>query len=517
MRSEHAASGAWIRGSLQGRLLTGLLSVVLLVWAVTAVSTWFDVRHELDELLDSHLAQAAALLVVQQAREIEDADEPLDAPQLHRYAPRVAFQVWHEGRLAMRSANAPTVPMVALDAPADTAVQPPGQLHQSRPLGSLRDDDAQDRPRGNLRGNLRDDLHDNLRGNQHNDPAQRAEGFVLGFHTVPLAGTDWRVFVAPGAERDVRVLVGEQVASRDDILWAVLHSTLRPMALALPLLALAIWWLVRQGTAPLRTLSRTLAARHPQALVPVALDGAPTEMAPLLDALNRLFERITAMVEAERRFTADAAHELRTPIAAIRAQAQVALAETDDAGRAHALRATLAGCDRATRLVEQMLTLSRLEAGAAPALATVDLSALARRVAAELAPRALARQQALSLEADAPHPVLGNDTLLAVLLRNLIDNALRYSPAGAEVQVAVSTTADGVCLQVRDSGPGLAETDRQRLGERFFRVLGSDQAGSGLGWSIVRRIAAVHGASVEVATSAALGGLSVSVWWPAVR
>ena len=500
MRSEPAASGAWIRGSLQGRLLTGLLSVVLLVWAVTAVSTWFDVRHELDELLDSHLAQAAALLVVQQAREIEDADEPLDAPQLHRYAPRVAFQVWHEGRLAMRSANAPTVPMVALDAPADTAVQPPGQLHQSRPLGSLRDD-----------------LHDNQRGNQHNDPAQRAEGFVLGFHTVPLAGTDWRVFVAQGAERDVRVLVGEQVASRDDILWAVLRSTLKPMALALPLLALAIWWLVRQGTAPLRTLSRTLAARHPQALVPVALDGAPTEMAPLLDALNRLFERITAMVEAERRFTADAAHELRTPIAAIRAQAQVALAETDDAARAHALRATLAGCDRATRLVEQMLTLSRLEAGAAPAMATVDLSALARRVAAELAPRALARQQALSLEADAPHPVLGNDTLLAVLLRNLIDNALRYSPAGAEVQVAVSTTADGVCLQVRDSGPGLAETDRQRLGERFFRVLGSDQAGSGLGWSIVRRIAAVHGASVEVAASAALGGLSVSLCWPAVR
>ena len=110
--------------------------------------------------------------------------------------------------------------------------------------------------------------------------AQRAEGFVLGFHTVPLDGTDWRVFVAQGAERDVRVLVGEQMASRDDILWAVLRSTLKPMALALPLLALAIWWLVRQGTAPLRSLSRLLAARHPQALAPVLLDDAPSEMAP---------------------------------------------------------------------------------------------------------------------------------------------------------------------------------------------------------------------------------------------
>ena len=148
-------------------------------------------------------------------------------------------------------------------------------------------------------------------------------------------------------------------------------------------------------------------------------------------------------------------------------------------------------------------------------MAPVDLSALARRVAAELAPRAMQRQQILGLDAEAPHPVNGNETLLAVLLRNLIDNALRYSPTSAEVQVAVSATADGVMLQVQDSGPDLAEPDRQRLGERFFRVLGSEQTGSGLGWSIVRRIAAVHGATITVDRSAALGGLSVSVRWPA--
>lgn len=500
MRGVPMSWRGWLGGSLQGRLLAGLLGVVVLVWAGTAASTWVDVRHELDELLDSHLAQAAALLVAQQAREHEDSDEPLDAPQLHRYAPRVAFQVWHEGRLAMRSANAPTMPMVALGVPAGTTAPP------AAAATGLRDgdhDDHHDRPRREQRPDKR------------SDGELRADGFVLGFHTVPLDGVDWRVFVAQGAERDVRVLVGEQVASRDDILWALLRGMLQPMALALPLLALAIWWAVRVGMAPLRTLSRTLAARHPQALAPVLLDGAPSEMAPMLDALNRLFERITAMVEAERRFTADAAHELRTPIAAIRAQAQVALAETDDAARAHALRATLAGCDRATRLVEQMLTLSRLEAGAAPALASVDLSALARRMAADLAPLAIARQQTLSLDAEAPQPVNGNETLLAVLLRNLIDNALRYSPAGAEVQVAVSTAPEGVLLQVQDSGPGLAEADRQRLGERFFRVLGSEQAGSGLGWSIVRRIAAVHGATVEVGRSAELGGLSVSVRWPA--
>jgi two-component system sensor histidine kinase QseC len=302
----------------------------------------------------------------------------------------------------------------------------------------------------------------------------------------------------------------------------VLRGTLWPLALALPLLALLIWWAVRQGTAPLRALGQALAARDAQALGPVTLPDVPAEMAPMLHALNQLFGRITTMVAAERRFTADAAHELRTPIAAIRAQAQVALAERDDAHRAHALRATLAGCDRATHLVEQLLMLSRLEAGDTapngasngPPASPVDLGALAQRVAAEMAPRAIERRQTLGLDAAPGCTVAGQPTLLAVLLRNLIDNALRYSPDGTEVRLALSVAGGQVRLQVDDSGPGLADADLQRLGERFFRVLGSGQEGSGLGWSIVRRIAAAQGAVVEVARSATLGGLAVAVRWP---
>jgi two-component system sensor histidine kinase QseC len=446
--------------SLQGRLLVGLLGAVVLVWLATATVTWLDARHELDELLDSHLAQAAALLVVQQAAELgEDEDaRTTDTPQLHRYSPQVAFQVWHDGRLVLRSAAAPATPMVA-DAPG------------------------------------------------------------TGFHVARFDNADWRVFVARGAERDVLVYVGEQVASRDHILWAIVRGLLGPMALALPLLAAAIWWAVRRGTAPLRALGSTLAQRHPQALEPVAVPGAPTEMLPMVDALNRLFERITTMVVAERRFTADAAHELRTPIAAIRSQAQVALAETDAAERAHALRATLAGCDRAARLVDQLLTLSRLEAGAASSGATagapVDLDSLAQRVVGDLAPHAIDRHQTLGLDAEPGCQVQGSDTLLAVLLRNLVDNALRYSPDGAEVRVAVARAGGQVQLQVDDSGPGLADSDLARLGERFFRVLGSGQDGSGLGWSIVRRIAAAQGATVAVDRSPSLGGLAVTVRWPA--
>lgn len=480
--------------SLQGRLLAGLLGTVVAVWLAAAAATWLDMRHELDEMLDSHLAQAAALLVVQTAGDIgEDARTP-DAPQLHRYGPRVAFQVWHEGRLARRSANAPDAPMVT--AAALASARPERDDHHSH------------------------DQDDKARRSDHKDPdhAERRPapaGVGLGFHTARFNGADWRVFVARGAEQDVRVYVGEQQDTRDDILLALVRGMLWPMALALPLLALAIWWAVRRGTVPLRLLGRTLAARDPQALAPVLVPGAPAEMQPMLDALNRLFDRITAMVAAERRFTADAAHELRTPIAAIRTQAQVALAQTDASARDHALRATLAGCDRATRLVDQLLTLSRLEAGAAPASAQLDLGALARRVVAELAPRAIDQGQTLGLDAAAGCMVPGNDTLVAVLLRNLVDNALRYSPAGAELRVVVARGDGQVRLQVDDGGPGLVEADLARLGERFFRVLGSGQDGSGLGWSIVRRIAAAQGAKVVVARSTTLGGLAVTVQWPA--
>jgi two-component system sensor histidine kinase QseC len=256
-----------------------------------------------------------------------------------------------------------------------------------------------------------------------------------------------------------------------------------------------------------------LTERQPQALQPVIIVGAPSEMTPMLGALNGLLERIGGLMESERRFTADAAHELRTPIAAIRAQAQVALAEADDAQRRHALQATLEGCDRATRLVEQLLTLSRLDAGSAPPVNALDLVELVRRVVADVAPQAVQKQQTIEVDAPQPCRVPGDATLLAVLVRNLVDNAVRYSPGHATVKVALTQRDAQVMLSVDDSGPGMTTPDMQRLGERFFRVLGSGEGGSGLGWSIVRRIAAVHNAVVRVARSDALGGLRVEITW----
>lgn len=442
--------------SLQARLLAPLLLLLTLVWLGAGFMTWFDTRHELDELLDGHLAQAAALLVMQQGT-AHETDLAQDAPALHKYAPRVMFQVFHEGRLVQHSANA-----------------------GSTPISSQAD----------------------------------------GFSSVRLAGdAQWRVFATRGGENDVQVFVGEQTDSRDSILWAVLQGVLLPLIVALPLLALVGWWTVRRGLAPLRQLSQLLGQRKPQALEPLALANLPSEMEPMVRALNDLFERIDHMMISERRFTADAAHELRTPIAGIRMQAQVALGAKDDqAQRERALQATLDGCDRATRLVEQLLTLARLET--APALPDnaaqrLDLSALVRRVAATLAPSALARQQQLELDAAAPAAVVGDETLIGVLVRNLIDNALRYSPDQAQVLVSVANEAGQPVLRVQDSGPGLTAPEMARLGERFFRVLGSEQPGSGLGWSIVKRIAAVFDAQLQVRRSERLGGLAVTVRWPA--
>jgi two-component system sensor histidine kinase QseC len=443
--------------SLRGRLLAGVLGVVSAVWLVATAWAWFDARHELDELLDGHLAQAAALLVVQQTRELDD-DHGVDAPTLHRYAPKVAFQVFHEGALVLRSANAPGAPMVAM-----------------------------------------------------------GDRFENGFKTVQIDGLAWRVFATHGAERDVQVYVGEQTDSRESILWAVARGMLWPMVLALPVMALAAGWVVRRAVAPLSRLGSSLAERPAHDLKLVRVDGAPSEMEPMVDALNGLFERIEALLDGERRFTADAAHELRTPIAAIRAQAQVALTEPAEAPRRHALLATLEGCDRASRLVEQLLTLSRLEAEHAPPLHVVDLSAVARQVVAELAPKAIAKQQLLELDAAAACPVAGDEVLLAVLVRNLVDNAVRYSPPSAQVRVRVAATTHEVVLHVEDSGPGLTETDVQRLGERFFRVSGNAESGSGLGWSIARRIAAVHRATLRPQRSAALAGLAVELSIPSVH
>jgi two-component system, OmpR family, sensor histidine kinase QseC len=447
--------------SLQARLLLMVLVAVSIMWLGAVVLTLKDTRHEIDEVLDGHLAQVAALLVFQQIHNDHDEDNNfLEAPLLHKYAPKMAFQIYRRNELVNHSATVGPNPMSTVS---------------------------------------------------------------NGFDTVTLEkGDEWRVFAMSDDVLGVRVYVGELTQSRIYVLNAVLRGMLLPFSIALPLLALLMWWVVRRGLAPLRELSDGLVSRNPQILQPIQLsDTAPSEIKPMVHALNGLFERIELMLISERRFTADAAHELRTPIAAIRAQAQVALGAGANASeRDHALRATLSGCDRAKRLVEQLLTLARLEAASedpTKLAASVDLSAVCRRVLSELAPLAIARQQTLELAAPNKCLILGDDLLVGVLVRNLIDNSLRYSKDGSRVFVYVGLAFGLPILRIEDSGAGMSESEIARLGERFFRVLGHEQPGSGLGWSIVSRISKVFGATLNIGGSSKLSGLSVTVRWKTLQ
>jgi two-component system sensor histidine kinase QseC len=440
----------WSVASLQWRLSLSLLAVTGAVWSVVLLLTWLETEHELSELLDAHLAQTAAVLV-SQAGELDD-DDFTTAPVLHKYQPRVAFQIWHDGQLLNRSEMAPQQPLVALG--------------------------------------------------------------ISGLSDQQLDGKSWRVFAVQGHESHVWVLVAELQSARQDILKAGLFSALGPVLLALPILALLIWGAVLRALVPLRTLGKSVSQRDPHALQALDEAAVVSEAQPLVQALNRLFEQVTQQMDSERRFTADAAHELRTPIAAIRVQAQVARGAATDAERQAALDAVMHGCDRAARLVSQLLQLARLDANPDVALEVAcDAVAETRQTMALLAPRAAARRQQLSLDGPASLKLLMPAGLLGVLVNNLVDNALRYSPEGAVVRVQWHPEPR-VRLVVQDSGHGLAPADLARLGDRFFRALGSGSDGSGLGWSIVRRLAHRYGLGVQVDRCPELGGLRVEVVWP---
>jgi two-component system sensor histidine kinase QseC len=306
------------------------------------------------------------------------------------------------------------------------------------------------------------------------------------------------------------VQVGENSARRQALRDYIAWRILIPILLALPLLALMIWYGVSRAMVPLRNIAADVKNRRPDNLHPIEGTVVPLEAQPLIDALNALFQRLQQAFETERRFTADAAHELRTPLAALKTQAQVALRATADAERRQALTQVINGVDRATHLAQQLLTLARIDPTLWVGRDQVDLPALASEVLAEIAPAALAHDIDLGLEARATAVLRGDSAMLGILLRNLVDNAIKFTPAGGKVEVRVGRDGRRIVLSVDDSGPGIPPQERTRVFERFYRQIGALAPGSGLGLSIVKRIADLHHAAVRLGDSP-LGGLRVEV------
>ena len=299
---------------------------------------------------------------------------------------------------------------------------------------------------------------------------------------------------------------------REEVAAEIAGQLLKPMLFALPALAVLLVIAIGFALAPLRQLARDVAARAPDRLDPLPIETLPAEVAPLVTRLNSLFADIVRSLENERRFTADAAHELRTPLAALKAQAQVALASVDTAQRQHALMQILVGCDRATHLVAQLLTLARLDAETPQPMQDVALRPIAEEVLAMSAGEAIERDCDLVLRDGDAH-VRGDALLLQVLLRNLVDNALRHS-GGTQIEVSIGKHRERAVLTVGDNGRGIAADERDHVRQRFFRSAGAGSAGSGLGLSIVSRITELHGGTLEIGPPASGHGVSLRVDLP---
>lgn len=339
---------------------------------------------------------------------------------------------------------------------------------------------------------------------------------VIGFSDTVAGGEPYRIYALRTATQVVQV--AQQTEARGRMAGQLALRAVLPVALLAPVLMLIVWWVVGRAIGPIERVRRQVAARRPDDLAPLPTAGLPAEVRPLVGEMNGLLTRLSDAWDALTHFTADAAHELRSPLAALRLQAQSLQRAPDDATRAIATERLLAGIDRATRLVEQLLALARQEgAGEGAELVSLDLTALARNALADAEPEAARHAIALTLDAPTAHVVLrADEAALAVLLRNLLGNALRHTPPGGQVRVGVREEASVIDLTVEDSGPGIAPDERARVQGRFYRVPGTPGHGSGLGLAIVRAIAERHGAALTLDASPTLGGLRVMLRWPAV-
>ncbi len=461
------------RNSIRRRLLVGLISTTAVVWLATAISSYRDSQHEVGELFDAQMAQAARTLLALSGHELEELLEDggdITGRHVHflpehpdqfkgdEYEHKLAFQIWlrDKMKLMLRSDTAPENPL--------------SETH-------------------------------------------------YGYSDHEINGERWRILSLVDYENRFMVQVGENYTIRQELSSDIALRIITPMLLALPFMALFIWYIIGRSLSPLTRLTTEVGSRAAGRLDPVSEDDSPEETRPLVEALNSLFRRLGYAFENERRFTADAAHELRTPLAALKTQAQVAARASDDESRNRAIEQVVTGVDRASHLVQQLLTLARVdpEIGLKQKQA-IRLCPLLGDVMAHLATHAIDKNVELELNEECSGKVLASPDHLRILLRNLVDNAIRYTPPGGLVSALVEIERDELVLRVRDSGPGIPREERERIFERFFRLPGTQQQaqGSGLGLSIVQRIAELHDAHVEL-DEAPQGGLEVRVRFPLQR
>ena len=361
------------------------------------------------------------------------------------------------------------------------------------------------------------DQHENLLYRSAGAPAFPYIG-QAGVHEVNLAGHPARVARVSSSDGRITVVLAESVQARRASILPMLKIIGGGQLLIFLVCVAVMWWSARRGLAPLRELAQTVSGRKPGDLSPIEPGRAFREVRPVVSAMNALLQREGERLEVERGFLADAAHELRTPLAAIAAQAHLLLHAASKDGRGAAARQLEAGLERVSHLLSQLLTIARIEAGGSGGnRELLDVAELVRVRVASFAARA--RLRSITLELVAPETLMFSADRAGFnsVVDNLIDNALRYAPAGGSVDVSVSMEAGGLRFAVRDNGPGIADAYIEKVFERFYRIPGNSESGSGLGLSIVQNVASAHHATVQLVRGIDQRGLGVVVVFPETR
>ncbi len=446
-----------MKPSIRRRLLTIMLGVISLVWLITMVESYRETQHEAEELFDAQLAQSARTLLSVAGHELAELEGVPDEAHIHflpedveghEYEHKLAYQLWvqPQNKLILRSFKAPEAAL-----------------------------------------------------------SDKRNGYSIK----QIGGEQWRIFSLYDPDSGFQIKMGESLAIRQELSDEIALRMVVPMLIALPLLALLIYLGIGRALQPLQRLASTVSKRDPGHLEALNIHDTPIEIEPLVTSLNQLFERVAQSIESERSFTADAAHELRTPLAALKIQAQVAQRSKDDAERQRALQQLGSGVERASRLVEQLLSLARIDPESAQQnFSTLALRPVAEEVLASLHAVANTRAITLQLQCANNPTILGQAEGIAIALRNLCDNAIRYTPQGGRVEIKIEEDDGQLYLCVADSGPGIPEGEREKIFKRFYRLAGQEIEGSGLGLSIVQRIVELHRAKLSLHKSR-LGGLEI--------
>ena len=510
--------------SLRQLLLVSLLSASMLIWGIAAYVSYKVTRDEVANLFDAELAQSAKVLnafvesLLHQGalsghwnQEQEKADKLLHTYNLNRkFKSKSAFQLWSEDDgLLLRSENTPTFSVHGFSRTnIDNQLWPVfDELLQTNALGYKYERKIAFQLWSKKYGLM-------LRSDSA--PTFAFSSSTNGFSETNVDDHVWHVFSITSSTGEYIIHVGQKEEIRTELTDEISSQLVTQFLIGLPFLGVVIWFIVGLSLKPINRLEKALSKREASFLKPLSTKKLPNEIVPVVNEINNLFVQLERAFEHERRFTADASHELRTPLAGLLTQAHVALRTTDEEVRKQALSRIKQAVNRMTYMVQQLLTFSRIESNTE--FLTKQNTMVSREVVhviAELEPEAHKKQIVMEFVEDNAVPVIVNGPLVAILIRNIIDNAIKYTPAKGNVLITVAGQEKYLQLCVEDSGPGIPPDQYEKSLERFHRCVetANTAKGTGLGFSIVQRIAAIHNADLILGVSQ-FGGLKVTVLFP---